>query len=147
MHYRMDKLPLQISDNENALPVCIKNRELLIGKRRSLHSLALDYFESGKEINSEKHGSEYRHLHNCPKCKVWLHHLIPQEVLSRQKRMSEYCCVGMFCAVEEHKGKRNQIQIEFTYFRNEDPCWMVEGKNSFIRFCPWCGKKLPEHKF
>jgi hypothetical protein len=52
----------------------------------------------------------------------------------------------MFVAVEE-ADSRDKNKITFELFRGEDPCWMIDGRRSFISFCPWCGKKLPDHPF
>jgi hypothetical protein len=32
-------------------------------------------------------------------------------------------------------------------FRNEDPCWQINGHDTFASYCPWCGTKLPDHPF
>lgn len=85
-----------------------------------------------------------RHIKTCPKCRMWIHFAIPEAVMQRQYRLSRYCCAGMFVAVEEPSGKD---KIDFELFRGEDPCWRINGKRSFISFCPWCGKKLPDKPF
>jgi hypothetical protein len=51
----------------------------------------------------------------------------------------------MFVAVEEPKNKKSKIT--FYMFRGEDPCWQIEGVMTFISYCPWCGKKMPEKPF
>jgi hypothetical protein len=52
----------------------------------------------------------------------------------------------MFCAVEE-AGQRHEPKFEFTMYRGEDPCWMIDGKTTFASFCPWCGQRLPNRPF
>jgi hypothetical protein len=66
--------------------------------------------------------------------------------MRRQKRLTEYCCAGMFVAVENPEGHTTN-RITFEMFRGEDPCWMIDGVQSFISYCPWCGKKLPDQPF
>jgi len=64
----------------------------------------------------------------------------------RQREWLVNCCAGMFVAVEEAEGSVTN-RITFEMFRGEDPCWMIDGIHSFISYCPWCGKKLPNRTF
>jgi hypothetical protein len=75
-----------------------------------------------------------------------MHSVIPESVLRRQRRLTEYCCAGMFVAVEQVDGPITN-RITFEMFRGEDPCWMIDDIHSFISYCPWCGKKLPKRPF
>ncbi len=111
--------------------------------------IALEYFEARKlfSVSGEKtEDDSLDHLLKCPKCREWFHEIVPAKILKRQKRITQYCCASMYCAVEEHSNKKD-LKIKFTMFRGEDPCWLIDGKNTFIIFCPWCGKKLPEKPF
>jgi hypothetical protein len=52
----------------------------------------------------------------------------------------------MYCAVEEHE-ERGTPRFSFFLFRDEDPCWQIDGQNAFAVYCPWCGRKLPNAPF
>lgn len=83
------------------------------------------------------------HIRGCPECQSWLREQVPEEIFTRQEKISKYCCVMMFGAVEE--GRTHQIN--FAMFRGEDPCWKIDGQWSGISFCPWCGQRLPNQPF
>jgi hypothetical protein len=38
-------------------------------------------------------------------------------------------------------------RMRFGTLRDDEPCWFIEERYAFARFCPWCGTKLPEHSF
>lgn len=134
---------IQVETEEQILPICRRNREELIAKYHFVEMIALIYFRTD---NTETINKDVQHLKKCPKCIKWLHEVTPKEIIKRQKRLSEYCCVGFFSAVEEYK-QNMEARIEFTMFRGEDPCWMISKKYSFIKYCPWCGTKLPDRAF
>jgi hypothetical protein len=83
------------------------------------------------------------HIRGCPECQIWLKNQVPVAIFERHERASHYCCFTMFVAVEEKGGNR----VTFELYRNEDPCWKIDGKRSFISFCPWCGSRLPDKPF
>ncbi len=146
---RMNRIPIGYAKESNPLPICRMYREWLVSRYRLEPDLALKYLSDEGPLKADKSEEEMKalqHIRHCPKCKGWINSVIPKEVLERQRRMLRYCCAGMFCAVEEN-GKRGDDRIEFALFRGEDPCWMMNGKWSFISYCPWCGKKLPDKPF
>ncbi|MCP3927953.1 MAG: hypothetical protein GY705_02495 [Bacteroidetes bacterium] len=145
----MNEIPLIAKKEKEALPICRRAREGLISTYHLIEMIALQYFEAKRDFGRDGKKPEIdglKHLLNCPKCKIWFHDIIPPAILKRQKRITEYCCVGLFCAMEEYKD-RSVPKMEFTMFRGEDPCWVIESKYSFISYCPWCGKKLPDKPY
>jgi hypothetical protein len=72
--------------------------------------------------------------------------IVPEQTYRRQARQARYCCAGMFCAVEEHESRQTP-RFSFAMFRDEDPCWQIDGQNAFAVYCPWCGTKLPDGPF
>jgi len=145
----MNTIPIVDADGKEPLPICRANREWLVNYYKLPEMIALRYFSTDMPVSETKKAEEdkaAKHLRDCPKCKAWIHAVIPEPVMRRQHRLTKYCCAGMFVAFEESK-ERGKTQISFTMFRGEDPCWMIDGRNSFISYCPWCGKKLPDRPF
>ncbi len=145
----MNDIPIHDADGSDPLPICRGNREWLIRYYKVPEMIVLRYFKDDTPVDDSKVSEESKaigHLRQCPKCKPWVSTIVPPAMFTRQSRQSKYCCSGMFCAVEE-PGERGSPAISFIMFRGEDPCWQVDGKNAFLRFCPWCGKKLPEKPF
>ena len=145
----MNDIDITSTNETEPLPICRRSREGLVSKYHLVEMIALEYFEARKTHGKGEQDPEdvsLAHLLKCPKCRDWFYEAVPSEILKRQKRLTQYCCAGMFCAVEENK-ERNQPEVEFTLFRGEDPCWLIDGKQSCISFCPWCGEKLPEKPF
>jgi len=87
----------------------------------------------------------YNHYLSCDICKAWVHNQIPEDFWVRQRRMSYYCCPSMFVATEE-SDPIDSVQFTFALIRDE-PCWLIEGKQVYARFCPWCGGSLPSAPF
>lgn len=142
--------PISISDADGKEPlsICRGNREWLIQYYKIPQMIVLRYFSDDLPVQDTKRTEEQKaskHLRECPRCRAWVNSIASEPVYRRQKRLSQYCCSGMFSAVEEPE--RAGVLISFTMFRGEDPCWQVNGKNSFLSYCPWCGKKLPEKPF
>jgi hypothetical protein len=145
----MKNIPIENADGSEPLPICRGNREWLIQYYKVPEMIVLRYFMDGTPVEQTKVNEESKaivHLRQCPKCKPWISTLVPHDMFIRQSRQSKYCCSGMFCAIEE-SAKRGTPKISFTMFRGEDPCWQLDGNNAFLRFCPWCGKKLPDKPF
>ncbi|ALN58193.1 hypothetical protein GLE_2845 [Lysobacter enzymogenes] len=84
-----------------------------------------------------------RHIADCPHCRPWRDARDPARAAWRA-RTARYCCAAMFEAVNEPRARPT---FSFALFRNEDPCWRIDGQWSFARYCPWCGKPLPERAF
>ena len=145
----MTAIPLTDAGGADPLPICRAQREWLVSRYKSETGLALKFFSDDLPVAEGDAGTDRRaieHVRKCPKCRAWLHRVVPADVLRRQSRLSRYCCAGMFVAFEESNA-RNGNRITFELFRGEDPCWMVDGILSFISFCPWCGRKLPGRPF
>ncbi len=145
----MNAIPLNDADGSDGLPFCRTQRERLVSRYKHEAMIALKFFSSGLPVAEHETNSDtkaIKHVRNCPKCRDWFHSAIPDDLLRRQSRLSRYCCAGMFVAFEE-TGARNKNRITFEMYRGEDPCWMIGGVRSFISFCPWCGKKLPDKPF
>ncbi|MCB0331752.1 MAG: hypothetical protein KDD70_18915 [Bdellovibrionales bacterium] len=109
-------------------------REEANGKNNFIENLSAHYREGLK------------HITGCPMCQEWLMASLPPEKIERQRRLAQYCCSGFFCAVEEPK-ESGEAKIRFSMFRGEDPCWGIGKRWSFLKFCPWCGSKLPDSPF
>ncbi|MCL6532123.1 MAG: hypothetical protein K6U12_02435 [Armatimonadetes bacterium] len=142
-------LSLLDADGREPLPICRAHREWVISRYRDEAMIAYWYYADDLPVGyADAHTDQHalKHIRNCPKCRAWIHAVIPSEVLRRQRRLSRYCCAAMFVAVEEYKLHRVP-RIRFTMFRGEDPCWMIEDYAAFLRFCPWCGKPLPDAPF
>jgi hypothetical protein len=111
--------------------------------------IALKYFGGESPVSDADTATNSKaidHIQKCPKCREWVHAIVPKDIMRRQERMTHYCCAGMFVACEEAE-KRGGVHITFELFRGEDPCWIINGKRSFISYCPWCGKELPDKPF
>ena len=69
--------------------------------------------------------------------------------MKKHERISKYCCIGMYGAVEmpEIAG----VTVNFGWFR-DDKVWDIrlpgqtEGVHE-IGYCPWCGARLPNKPF
>jgi len=144
----MNEITISEPDGSDPLSICARNRSWLVDRYHIDAAIALRYFSDNEPVSDQNRDADTMaidHVRKCPKCRKWIHHAIPKEILRRQHRLSQYCCAGMFVAVEEPESKKNKIS--FYLFRGEDPCWQIEGVLSFISFCPWCGKKMPNRPF
>lgn len=143
----MITIPISEPDGSDPLPICRAQRLWLVDRYKLDSMIALCYYTDDYPVKSSDLDAEdkaRKHIRSCPKCVEWIHFAIPEHVLERQRRLAKYCCAGMFVAIEEPD---NRNKIEFSLFRGEDPCWKIDGKLSFISYCPWCGKKLPNKPF
>ena len=143
----MTPIPINEPDGSEPLAICRSNRSWLVDRYKVDAMVALRYYSDEPPVSdrdSQADTKAVEHIRKCPKCRDWIHHSIPASVMTRQHRLSRYCCAGMFVAFEEPSGKN---RIEFELFRGEDPCWKIDGHRSFISYCPWCGKKLPDKPF
>jgi hypothetical protein len=134
------------ADGGNPLPICIRNREWIVNRYQLDASIALRFLGTDMPVRTEERDEDekaLKHLRECPKCRAWVHEIVPADMFRRQSRLVRYCCAGMFCAVEEPR----EVSVSFELFRGEDPCWKIDEKRAFISYCPWCGKKLPNQPF
>ena len=145
----MPAIPISEPEGSEPLPICRAQREWLVSRYTSESMLALKFFSNEEPVREADRQTDQKaidHVRKCPKCRAWIHSVVPADVLRRQHRLTRYCCAGMFVAVEEaDEGIRNRVTFEL--FRGEDPCWMFDGKQTFASYCPWCGKKLPNKPF
>ena len=144
----MISISISEADGADPLPICRANREWIVERYKVPTMIALKFLgheAPGRGQEAEADAKVVRHLHECPKCRAWVHRIVPADAMRRQKRLSRYCCASMFCACEEAKAGNTNISYEL--FRGEDPCWKIDGNYSFISYCPWCGRKLPERPF
>lgn len=145
----MITIPIVEEDGSEPLPSCRGPRAWLVDQYKLGPMVALRFFSDDFPISENDRASNQgavEHVRQCPACQAWIQRVIPKEMLRRQSRLARYCCAGMFVAVEE-ANPRTENKITFEVFRGEDPCWMIDGRSSFISYCPWCGKKLPDHPF
>ena len=145
----MIDIPVKDADSREPLPVCRGYREFLVSSYKLGEMIVLRFFSDDASVNESSKADELKaveHIWKCPRCRPWVHSIVPESVIRRQQRLSRYCCAGMFCAVEEYQ-ERGKPRFEFSMFRGEDPCWKIDGANAFASFCPWCGKKLPDKPF
>jgi hypothetical protein len=145
----MSTVSLTDSDGLDPLPICRRNREWLIDYYKSPEGIVLRFFSDATPVRQRDKSEEahsIKHVRECPRCRAWLPTIVSEETYRRQARQARYCCAGMFCAVEEHESRQTP-RFSFTMFRDEDPCWQVDGKNAFAVYCPWCGTKLPAGPF
>ena len=145
----MTEISTHDADGREPLAICQRNREWLVGYYKVPEMIVLRYLTHDMPVDDAQQSTEskaVKHLQECPRCRAWANSIVPKSTFERQSRLVRYCCSGMFCAVEE-PGQRGSPHITFSMFRGEDPCWQVDGKNAFLRYCPWCGKKLPDKPF
>ena len=144
----MKNISITDADGKDPLPICQANRQWMIDYYKLPEMILIRYFSDDVPVQDQKKIEESKatkHIRECPRCREWIHTIAPKDIVTRQARLTKYCCAGMFVAVEE-ANKESDNQISFTMFRDEDPCWMINGKG-FVSYCPWCGKKLPEKPF
>ncbi len=141
--------PIKDADGREAMRLCRAHRQWLVGQYRLGEMIVLRYFSHGTAGTSDNDDAEsgaWAHFEECAACRAWISAIVPPSVYLGQSRLARYCCAAMFCAVEEWK-ERGRPRFEFSMFRGEDPCWKIDDAHSFARYCPWCGKKLPDGPF
>jgi hypothetical protein len=145
----MSSVPLADADGHDPLPICRRNREWLISYYKSPEAIVLRFFSDAVPVRKRDKSEEdhsIKHVRECPRCRAWVSTIVSEEHYHRQARLARYCCAGMFCAVEEYESRQTP-RFSFSMFRGEDPCWQIDGKNTFAVYCPWCGTKLPNSPF
>ena len=128
---------------------CLEVRKLLIETLGIPELIVLlnftDQVPMAASVRSEVEKSA-EHLRSCSHCNAWVKGIVPEPIYTRQSRLARYCCPLMFGAVEEPH-KPGTPRIAFTMFCEVEPCWQIDGKDAFLQYCPWCGKKLPDRPF
>jgi hypothetical protein len=145
----MRQIPILEPDGSEPLAICRAHRSWMIDRYKIDAMAALWYYSDEPPVSERDLEADQKaksHITTCPKCRVWIHFAIPDNVMRRQQRLTRYCCAGMFVATEEYK-ESGTIRISFELFRGEDPCWLIDENRAFISYCPWCGKKLPAKPF
>jgi hypothetical protein len=122
------------------LAECAAHRAELSERFALPHILALWWLQPAAVASSAR-----EHLASCPDCRDWLDTRIPADIMRRQARLSRYCCARMFAAVEEADTRRDVV-VAFAMIRDE-PCWMIDGRQTYAAYCPWCGTTLPDRPF
>ena len=147
--HSMKQIPTTEPDGSSSLPICAAHRDWLVGRYKLEASIALRFYSDDLPVSEGDTATDTKavdHVRKCPKCRLWIHHIVPPDVLRRQHRLTRYCCAGMFVACEE-SSERSKNRVDFEMFRGEDPCWRIDGIRSFISYCPWCGRRLPDKPF
>ena len=138
------------SDFDGASPneVCMYSRVTVCRLHKDEMMIALRFYSDNYTSRAQREDDtrSIDHIRGCRKCEQWMKRVIPEDVLRRQKRMTQYCCSHMFCAVEEYQ-IHSLPRFRFGIFRMEDPCWYIDDKLAFAQFCPWCGSRLPPSEF
>ncbi|WP_205904734.1 hypothetical protein [Diaphorobacter sp. HDW4A] len=135
-------------------PACIAARHVLAGMRDRLRGDALLQLAISGCIEVERSGFPEQamyeaasHCEGCVPCQAWagalLDELFPERVVQRQ-HVARYCCQSMFDTVTCRDAR---VRFSFERFRNEDPCWCINGEYVFANYCPWCGTRLPCQAF
>jgi hypothetical protein len=108
--------------------------------------IALRYFSDDVPVATGDMETDRRsmdHIRKCPRCRDWLHKVVPPETLRRQSRLTRYCCASMYVAIEEPD--RADIYVSFELFRGEDPCWKFDGNERSPRIAHGvAGSFLPD---
>ncbi len=128
---------------------CNETRQYLKSSKLQGLFLLSVYQEQKKEnrclVEAVSPGDKAReHILECQSCEKWLHKIIPEDIIMKQKHQSEFCCAKLYKAVEVHELGAGE-RVLFTLNKNNDPVWRL-GKIA-INYCPWCGKKLPKEPY
>jgi hypothetical protein len=145
----MDHIEQSIVDDTED-PECRECRKRICYRNNMIPEGVADVLYSKKErvfqFTDEAGMIAVKHLRECSDCQAWFRSIIPKEILERNDKASSYCCMLMFCAVEEHDLHSHLPKFHFGPFR-DDELWWIEGKLACASFCPWCGTKLPDRPF
>ena len=81
------------------------------------------------------------HVAACQSCQRWRAKKLQPELFAARKRVKLFCCVDMMQAVDASMVVTEQLGPELL------PYWLLRPQGSVIRFCPWCGGRLPHKPF
>ena len=133
------------------MKICSEVRKYILEWGAISHLAPLILFGSDGFPNDGTNEGEnaVAHIQTCEKCNLWLRDLTNTDAIQRMERLSRYCCPQMFVAVEEPEDE--SIHLKIRLFRDEN-LWMIDQPSrgfgfEFFSFCPWCGKRFPEHPF
>jgi len=99
-----------------------------------------------KDIWDTPHWNEWMgHLNSCNKCSDWT---LAKRIISRKKNPNDFPCVHIGEQVtrkcKQHKDPTNCSDIMISYFPKFDEYSITKlGSDVVIKYCPWCGVKLP----
>ena len=145
-HFQSDNQQLSKMSDDST---CERARSDYVSGVQVIDSLAIHYFAETSFFDHHPNRdlilSSRNHIRNCPACQAWLKQEVPHEIFERLERVSKYCCIMMFAAVEEPESAT--VRFSFGLFRGEDPCWSIDGKSTCVSYCPWCGKRMPPEPF
>lgn len=143
----MDIDDITEADGSAPLEECKESRLRMVRTHMTPDGVAFRFY-SDEYVHPhfpEIEGAAVAHIRACSHCRAWLDRVVPPDVLARAERMSHYCCSWMFQACE---GEDERMpRLTFGLLRDDEPCWFIESKMAFARFCPWCGNPLPPHAF
>src|SRR5512144_599667 len=83
----MNSIPLTDADGSEGLPICRAQREWLVSRYKSEPMIALKFFSADvpvAEPDASTDAKAIHHVRKCPKCRDWLHHVVPATVLRRR---------------------------------------------------------------
>ena len=110
-------------------------------------SLALD---DGVELDATSLPDEpvlqaVTHAVHCPACQQWRSQVLEPARFALRRRLQRYCCVDMMEAID---GRKPGLQMVFERLGPEWlPYWLLGPQEDAVRYCPWCGTRLPEQAF
>lgn len=91
------------------------------------------------------------HAKECDECKRWVTSVCGEDLMRRQRRLTEYCCPQLFGAIEEPRRDHLRIELEYYSPPNYEGAhnWRLTmpdstNKRAFllINYCPFCGKPI-----
>lgn len=125
---------------------CAESRRRIVRCHPTEEAIAIRFYCDGYRHPNfpEVEDAAVSHVRGCAACVAWIRRILPQSALRRAKRMGDYCCTRLYFACEEGS---IVPRMRHGLVRGEEPCWYIEGKTAFAKFCPWCGTELPSQPF
>ncbi len=143
-------------DGSPPLQACTNARKWLQEHYPDPVIIAIQYYADAQQRRSVGNGfdraldaTHWTHLQNCSACKQWITAVAGTRDMHRQRRLSQYCCAGLFAAVEETG--RGGLSIGLT---RHSPAnyegahnWRLtvagdETRTLLINYCPFCGQLI-----
>jgi hypothetical protein len=89
----MSVIPLTDADGSEGLPICRAQREWLVSRYKSESMIALKFFSDDLPVASLDAGTDAKaidHVRKCPKCRDWLHRVVPADVQQEQSHIRAF---------------------------------------------------------